>query len=205
MRKSPFGRVVGFVALTVSIATAALAQDERPVHIRGTVSSIHGAEIRVTMPSGETAVLELREDERIIALREASLEAIEVGTYAGVAAAPGAGGGLTALEVTVFPPSMAGTNEGHFPWDLTADSTMTNARVAQVVDSVDGRTLSLAYDGGRQTVYVPEDVPVVRPEPGSRTLIQPGAHIFALAVADESGHLTAQRLMVGVNGLVPPM
>jgi len=33
---------------------------------------------------------------------------------------------------------MRGTGEGHYPWDLQPQSTMTKAKVEQVVSAVDG-------------------------------------------------------------------
>jgi hypothetical protein len=47
-------------------------------------------------------------------------------------------GSLNAVEVHIFPESMRGTREGHYPWDLQPQSTMTNANVEQVVSAVDG-------------------------------------------------------------------
>lgn len=37
-----------------------------------------------------------------------------------------------ALEVVVFPEAARGTGEGHRPWDLLPQSTMTNATVADL-------------------------------------------------------------------------
>ena len=51
-------------------------------------------------------------------------------------------GSLNAVEVHIFPESMRGTGEGHYPWDLRPQSTMTNANVEQIVSAVDGRTLT---------------------------------------------------------------
>ena len=51
----------------------------------------------------------------------------------------------SALEVHIFPEAMRGTGEGHYPWDLRPQSTMTNANVEQVVTAVDGQTLTLKY------------------------------------------------------------
>jgi hypothetical protein len=43
-------------------------------------------------------------------------------------------------------------NEGHRPWDLEPDSMMTNARVTAVVQSTNGRELTLTYKDGSQKI-----------------------------------------------------
>ena len=81
---------------------------------------------------------------------------------------------------------------------------MTNGTIGDV-KVADGRTLTLAYKGGEQRIYVPPGAPVVTFESGSRDMLRPGAHVFVTAdeAADEG--LTATRISVGKDGLVPPM
>src|SRR4029453_14485240 len=68
---------------------------------------------------------------------------------------------MSALEVHIFPEAMRGTGEGHYPWDLRPQSTMTNANVEQVVTAVDGQTLTLKYKDGEKKIFVPADTPIV--------------------------------------------
>jgi hypothetical protein len=118
---------------------------------------------------------------------------------------PQADGTLRAVEVHVFPDSMRGTGEGHRPWDLQPGSTMTNATVAKVDESGGARKLSLKYKDGEKTVVVPPGTPVVRMEPGDRSRLVPGAHVFVIASRQPDSPLVAERLNVGKDGLVPPM
>src|SRR5262245_1012794 len=74
-----------------------------------------------------------------------SVWGIKQGSFLGVMAMPRADGSQSALEVQIFPEAMRGTGEGHYPWDLRPQSTMTNANVEQVVTAVDGQTLTLKY------------------------------------------------------------
>jgi len=53
---------------------------------------------------------------------------------------------------------MRGTGEGHRPFDLQPESTMTNGTVGAVTGSV-GRTLTVTYQGGEKTIVVPQDTP----------------------------------------------
>jgi hypothetical protein len=45
---------------------------------------------------------------------------------------------------------MRGTGEGHQPWDLVPNSTMTNAAVVQMVKAVDGDQITLKYRGEKR-------------------------------------------------------
>ena len=62
----------------------------------------------------------------------------------------------------------------------------------------------MRYKGGEQTVVVPEGVPVVTFKPGDLSLIVPGAKVFIVADVTEN-QLTVRRLLIGRNGLTPPM
>jgi hypothetical protein len=99
---------------------------------------------------------------------------------------------------------MRGTGEGHRPFDLQPSSTMTNGTVGSVTGSV-GRTLTVTYADGAKTIVVPPDTPVVTYEPGSRALLVPGAHVIVMGFEAAEGQLSATRISVGKDGLVPPM
>jgi hypothetical protein len=87
---------------------------------------------------------------------------------------PQADGTLRAFEIQVFPDSMRGVGEGHHPWDLQPQSTMTNGTVGDVVVT-QGRTLTLRYKDGEKTVVVPENAPIITYGVGSRAMLVPGA------------------------------
>jgi hypothetical protein len=99
---------------------------------------------------------------------------------------------------------MKGAGEGHYPWDLGPESTMTNATVDAEAVGSDGRSLTLSYKGGQVVVLVPPQTPVVTLEPGQRSMVTAGAHVFVVAAAG-GGRLTAKRVAVGKDGLTPPM
>jgi hypothetical protein len=72
-----------------------------------------------------------------------------------------------------------------------------------------GSSLTLQYkDGtsnGLQTITIPPGIPVVAIEPGQSSDLQPGVHVFVLANRDSAGVLTADRVLAGKDGVVPPM
>ena len=83
---------------------------------------------------------------------------------------------------------------------------MTNGTVTA---QAGGSSLTLQYEngtsGGSQTIVIPPGIPVVALEPGHSGDLQPGVHIFVVATRNSAGVLTADRVLVGKNGLVPPM
>ena len=87
-----------------------------------------------------------------------------------------------------------------------AASKMTNGTVSA---QSSGSSLTLVYDdggpGGAQTISIPPGIPVVALETGSPTDLQFGAPVFVVAQKSPSGVLTANRILVGKGGVVPPM
>lgn len=51
---------------------------------------------------------------------------------------------------------------------------------------------------------MPPNVPVVTLGPGERSMVKPGAKVFITPKA-ENGSLTASNVLVGKDGLQPPM
>ncbi|HQT80185.1 MAG TPA: DUF5666 domain-containing protein [Rhodopila sp.] len=172
--------------------------------VRGSIESVSGDSLTVRTKAGDKVTLKLAQDVKITEIAPIDVSAIKPGAFIGTAAVTQPDGTLKAREVQVFPESMRGLGEGHRPWDLGANSTMTNGTVGDM-KVANGRYLTLTYKGGEQKVFVPPGAPVITYEPGSRALLKPGAHviIFANHAADNS--LTATRIGVGKDGLVPPM
>ena len=189
----------------LSLAGPALAQQAvTPVRIRGTIDAIGPTTMQVTDRDGDKRSLDLAANLSVTEILPAKLSEVKPGTYIGTAALPGPNGTLRALELQVFPDSMRGVGEGSHPFDLQPQSSMTNATVTQVVGTGD-KTLTVKYKGGEKTVLVPDNVPVITYAPGDRAMLAPGAHVIISAMKDARGDLTAQRVSVGKDGLVPPM
>ena len=192
----------------VCLCASTLAQTPSPTQrIRGDVVALDGVHLQVRSRAGETLAVTLADNYAVNAVTKVDLTAIKPGTFVGVASMPQADGTLTALEVLVFPEAMRGTGEGHYPWDLKPGSMMTNATVttAGVVAQSGGHRMTLQYKDGEKTIVVPADAPIVTFEPGERAMLVPGAHVLLTAAKQPDGSLTAARVVVGKNGLVPPM
>lgn len=198
-------RTVFAAVAFVGISGAAFAQTAPQVtRVRGTIDKVDSSAVQVTTRSGEHLTLKLAPDARYTFIAPISITAIKPGSFIGTAAVTQPDGTLKALEVQVFPESMRGVGEGHRPWDLGSGSTMTNGTVGDLKVS-NGRVLTLTYKGGEQKVVVPEKVPVITYEPATAAAMTKGAHIIAFVTKADDGSLTAVRVGVGKNGLVPPM
>jgi hypothetical protein len=192
------------VLLLVLACGAAAAQVNPPVRLRGTVESYAGPNLVIRERSGNVVTLTLPEETGIAEVIPTDITSIQPGSFIGTATLPRADGKLESLEVVVFPEAARGTGEGHYPWDLKPDSSMTNATVADLARSSDGRTLKLRYKDGEKTVIVPDGVPVVTLRAGDRSLIVPGAKVFVVAEPNDD-QFTVRRLLIGRNGFQPPM
>jgi MFS family permease len=193
-------------AVALLLASGFAAAAEPTTRVRGVIERVDGNVLTIATREGPSVRLTLTPDATITALVPADLAAASKGSFIGTAAVPQPDGRLKAQEVLIFPEAMHGVGEGHRAWDLTPDSTMTNATVEAVVSDVAGRVLTLAYQDGRQQLVVPPGTPVVTLAPGDASLLQPGNHVFLGATRQPGGGgLTASRLTVGKDGLVPPM
>lgn len=184
---------------------AAGAQSEVPVRLRGSVESFAAPDLVIRERSGQTVNLKLPASTGIVEVLPSDIAMIQPGSFVGAAAVPRPDGRLQALEIVVFPEVARGAGEGHYPWDLKPESSMTNATVAQLSRSSEGRTLVLRYKDGEKTVVVPDGVPVVTLRPADAALVVPGAKVFIVADPMDDNVLVVRRLLVGRNGLQPPM
>jgi hypothetical protein len=108
------------------------------------------------------------------------------------------------LEVVVFPASMKGTGEGDYAWDLKPKSNMTNGTVAKAVKQVNGQTVTVAYHGGSRKITITDKTPVVTFAPAKKSDLKPNAPVFVGAKKDGT-KISAQRVIVGHDGITPPM
>jgi len=193
------------VAALLAVAATAVAQTT-PTRIRGAITAIDGNVVTIATREGGTVKVTMADNWSVLLVSPLALADIKENSYVGVASLKGADGKLNALEVLVFPETMRGAGEGHYPWDLAPESMMTNATVSTVVASDGGQTLTLKYKGdGTQTINVKPGVPIVTFQPGQRGDAKPGARIFMGAQKAPDGSFTAMRIAVGKDGMQPPM
>jgi len=179
--------------------------------------------------------VQLAQATQIATVDKAGRDQIRPGNFVGIASLTDPGGSQRAVEVHVFAESMRGTGEGSRDWDLpsanasssrmtngtVSSSRMTNGTVSSsrmtngtvsasnmtngtVTEAGAGSSLIVNYKDGAQTITIPADIPIVAVDRGQTADLQAGAHVFIIAHHAGAG-LTADRVLVGRNGVVPPM
>jgi outer membrane lipoprotein SlyB len=205
MPKKNFAALAITLALTFA-ALPAFAQQPQTVRIRGTIEKVDGQDLVIKSRDGSDLNVKLAENARVLALVKASISDIKAGSYIGVTAMPEADGVQRAIAIHIFPEAMRGTGEGHRPWDLRPNSTMTNAAVESAVASTEGEVVMVKYKDGEKKVIIPADTPIVAYAPGDKAEIKPGAKIIIMGAQKQpDGSLLAPAINVGRDGLTPPM
>ena len=195
--------LTGMALLAVPRLAQAQSAPSR-ARLRGTIAAIATDHLDLTLANGGKVAVALPADARMTWLVAAKPGDIAVGSYIGTVSRPLPDGTRIAAEIQVFPPAMRGVGEGHNPWDLPGDSTMTNGTIGQMV-SANGRMITLSYKGGEQHVLVPDDVPFVTYMPADRTALTVGAHVIVNGTRAADGAVTGVSVSIGKDGLVPPM
>jgi hypothetical protein len=116
---------VGLGALVTMVSGVATALAQDTVRVRGTIERIDGSTYVVKARDGAELKVTLSDSPQIAGVVKAALSDIKQGSFVGITGMPRPDGSQTALEVHIFPESMRGTGEGHYPWDLRPQSTMT--------------------------------------------------------------------------------
>lgn len=215
----------------ISTAAVAAPPPANSVRVRGTLQSYTPKMLTVASASGPVRVL-LAGPPSVVSVVPSSRALIKPGAFLGIASVAGPNKTQRAAEVVVFPEAARGTGEGSYDWDLPVaakgHSKMTNGTVLQsmshmtngtvahsrmtngtVKSAAGGSAITLQYKNGAgmgsQAVTLPPNIPVVTFAPGQASQLVPGAHVVVMATRGANGALTAGRVLVGKNGLTPPM
>ena len=195
--------VLASVAVPVA-GRSALAQTP-PTRIRGTITAVDGNALTVASRDGQALAVTLADPLTVMTVKKVDLGSIADNAYVGIATRTGPDGKITAIEVLVFPEASRGAGEGHYAWDLEPGSMMTNGTVAGAVTATAGRELTVRYKDDSKTIVVPAATPVVTFAPADRADLKPGAPVFFGATKGADGRLSAGRIVVGKDGVAPPM
>ena len=199
-------KIVLAAAFVIAVVPAH-AQNAPVASARATIETVSadGASLGVKTRSGEELTIHISPKTRFALVVPATLADVKPGSFVGVAATPGEGNELKAVEVHIFPEAMRGAGEGHRPFDLGPGSSMTNGNITARVDATSGPKLTVTYKGGEQAIVVDPKTPIVALAPGAQTDLKPGAAIIARGPKQDDGSIDAAFVLVGKDGLVPPM
>jgi len=195
---------IALPALALAFVIAANVTAQEPVRVRGVVQALEGQTLVVATPSDGVVRLALTDTTGINGVEKRSLADITDNAFIGTTAVKDRDGRWRATEVHIFPEAMRGAGEGHYAWDLP-DSTMTNGAVTGTAAKGRGRTLQVRYAGGTTEVDVTRRTAIVALTMGDRSLLVPGATVFALAVPQPGGSATAVAIVAETRGVEPPM
>ena len=199
--------VVGVAGLALLLCVASVsAQQSAPVRVRGEIEKVDGNKLTVKTREGATVNVVLKDGAVIGGVDKAMLSDVKQNSFVGITAMPQPDGTQKAIEVHIFPESRRGAGEGHRPWDLVPNSTMTNANVEQLVTSVDGPLLTMKYKDGEKKIMVPTNATIVQFVSAEKSDLKPGAKIFVVAGTKlANGDIETAGINVGKNGIAPPM
>jgi hypothetical protein len=200
--------------VVLALGTPARAQDAEPDHIRGRILSVQDSSMVVQIADNNTVQLKLSGDSTIISLAKGSFTDVDFGTYVGAVAvrldeySPILRDSAVYLhrgfELRIIDEQLRGIALGEKKWDLTPGSIISHGWV----DDLEIRVLSIKWgpsDYDETDVEIPRDAPVHRMSLGAKSLIKPGAHVFAGAQKEAGGNYVAVFVFVGKDGIVPAL
>jgi hypothetical protein len=205
IKHSTVGITAGAFAVLLTVAMAA-AQTPEVVRVRGSIVSVDGATLDLKSRDGTPLQVKLADDAHVIAVDKKSLADVKQGVFVGITAMPLPDGTQKAVEIHIFPEAMRGTNEGHRPWDLMPNSTMTDANIDSEIVSADGKELVLKYKDGEKKFIVPANIEVVMFAPATAADLKAGEKVFVPGAKKlPDGTAQAGFVIFGRDGITPPM
>lgn len=206
---------IALAAVALMLGPPARAADEAdPDHVRGEITAVEDGAIVVKARDGQSLRLELVEDTTILTLAKGSFTEVDFGVYVGSVAVKleeyspiirdSAVWLHRGFELRLIDDQLRGIALGHKQWTLTKETIISHGWV----DDIEDRVLSIKWgpsDYDETDVEIPRDAPVNRMSLADRGQIKRGAHVFAGARKAPDGKYVAVFVIVGRDGIVPPI
>jgi hypothetical protein len=198
-------RLTLLIALLGSLLAGTLATAQQPptTRVRGIIENFDGTTLDVKSRDGAGVKIKLAGDARVTGVSRMKLEDVKQGSYIGVAGMPEADGSQRAISVMIFPESARVLGDGHYPYDLQANSTMTNAAVSELVQANNGETLTVKYKDGEKKIILTSETQYGTFSPGSKDELKAGVKVIITATKAEDGSLQSNRMIYGRDGFTP--
>ena len=183
-------------------ASFAAAQAPQTVRVRATLENVSVPMLTAKARDGAEMKIKLADNAPVNEVVKASLSDIKADSYIAVTAMPQPDGTQKAVAILIFPEAMRGVGEGHRPWDLEPNSTMTNATVADQVAGTDGQTVTVKYKDGDKKILVTPATIIVTYKKASASDLKAGQKIFVAAAKKlDDGTLEAPNVAYGDVGV----
>jgi hypothetical protein len=200
---SAFLTALAAAAITLTTVQLTYADDIQRVRVRGTVETLNGDTLTIKTRDGADQAIALKSGWKIGGIKRASVDDIKPGDFVGVGSMPKGSGPNDAIQVMIFPAAMRGTGEGNRPWDAQPNTEMTNATVSNAVKAVDGRTITLTYQGKEKTIAIPDGTQIVTLASAAKDDLKPGADVIVTAQKSADGSMSSAQVAVGLDGVSP--
>jgi hypothetical protein len=191
--------LVAFALALFSAPVFAADAPPPPQPLMGTVVSLNGDTLVIKQADGKETSVTLSPKAGISRTKIGKVSDVKSGQFIGCTAVEGPDGKLRAQEVHIFPESMRGTGEGHYPWGNQAKTTMTNGDVKQMEGVADGNVIKVTYKGGETTISIPPSTRVTIIEAATRADLKPGTNVTVFMGKDESGKPVAMGVGIAPN------
>ena len=196
--RSVFAAIAFLIAPSLALAADAPAAPPPVAPVSGAVTAISTTSLTVKAADGKEATFKLGPNVGVTRSHSGTTADVKAGQFIGCTAVEGPDGKLRAQEIHIFPDSMRGTGEGHYPWGNQAKTTMTNGSVESLTGVSDGQTIKVSYKGGTTSVLVLPSTTVTVIESAALSDVKVGSMVTVFSMTNADGSRTAMGI-----GLAP--
>lgn len=160
--------------------------------------------IQLKTRDGKNLAIRLTPDTKILVVNRTEFSNVQPNSLIGSTVALQLDGRLEALEISVFDSALRDPGHPLFDGYLGLSSTMSSEAVGELVVT-NGREMTVRYKTGRQKLFVPPSVPIRSLALGERTDLAIGVDTVVVAPKSDDTVLSAAVVLVGYNGITPPL
>ena len=186
------GRLFRSSVVVLFLAAAAVggfAQAAGPAPISGTIVSVDGSSLRLSLADKTQKTVVLQGSTLILERDTATVDQISAGDAMGVAARR-SGMDLIATSINIFSKEMWDVvRKGQ--WPMTTGEVMTNAKATDYAQGMNGHTLTMKYNDVNATITVPDGIPIHRLVSMKPADLKVGLQIVVRGTDGADGKLTA--------------
>lgn len=191
MNHAPKGAAF-FTSITFFLLVTVLggsAQAAAPAPLSGTIVSVSGSAVTLALADGTQKTVMLQGSTLILERDTAELNQIRPGDPLAVTSHR-SGPDLVASNINIFSREVWDVvRKGQ--WAMATGDMMTNAKVSELAQGVNGRTLTMTYEEGTSTIMVPDGIPIHRLLTVKPTALVAGMKVVVRGTAGPDGTLTA--------------